>query len=104
MEYDYDGKSSTSTIVRSGCSAKTGITLYPNPSSGNTGLSIMVLQNTSLSIQILDSKGMVVQQRSVHLAAGTSNIPLDMNNYANGIYTVIASCNGETKTLKLVKK
>lgn len=104
VEYDYNGQTTISGIVKSSCSAKTEITLYPNPSSGNSSISITLQQRTSVNLEVLDSKGMVVQQKALQLPAGTSSIPLSMSNYADGIYTIIARYNGELKTLKMVKR
>lgn len=104
VEYDYNGQTTMSTIVKSSCSAKTEISLYPNPSSGNVALSVAQQQRTSLSVEVIDSRGVLVQKKTLQLPAGASSIPLSMDNYADGIYTVIARYDGEMKTLKLIKR
>lgn len=104
LEYDQNGQTTISGIVKSSCSAKTEVALYPNPSSGNAALSITVLQRTSLNLDVLDSKGALVQQKALQLPAGTTSIPLNMSDYSDGIYTIIARYNGEMKTLKMIKR
>lgn len=104
VEYDYTGQTTISSIVRSSCSASSEVTLYPNPSSGNSALSISLQQKTNVSIQILDSKGALMQQKTIELPAGASSIPLNMSSYSNGIYTINVQYNNGIKSLKMIKK
>jgi hypothetical protein len=103
VEYDYDGKATISTIVRSSCSSGTEVALYPNPNSGRSTLSITLMHGTNVVIELLDSKGTLIEQRKLILPAGTSSLPLDITNYAKGLYTVNLQYNGEIKTLKMIR-
>jgi hypothetical protein len=92
------------TIVRSNCSLSgNSVSLYPNPSSGISALSITLQQGSRVNIQVLDNRGSVLQQRGILLPAGSSSIPLDLSSYADGVYTINIQYNGERKALKLIK-
>jgi predicted esterase len=104
VEYDQNRQTTITSIVKSNCSVKTELSLYPNPTSGNSALNITVPQRTSLSIEVLDGKGMLLQQKVLQLPAGSTTVPLNMSNYADGIYTIIARYDGEMKALKMIKR
>jgi hypothetical protein len=105
VEYDYNGRSTISSIVRSNCSSRgASVSLYPNPSSGNSALNITLQQSSRVSINVLDSHGALVLQKSMLLPAGSNSVPVDMSRYADGVYTITVQYNTERKTLKLIKK
>jgi hypothetical protein len=104
VEYDHTGQQIMSTIVRSNCSLSgNSVSLYPNPSSGISALSITLQQGSRVNIQVLDNRGSVLQQRGILLPAGSSSIPLDLSSYADGVYTINIQYNGERKALELIK-
>ena len=104
VEYDYSGQQIMSSIVKSNCSAKTEVSLYPNPSSGNSALNITLERSTNLTLQIVDAKGSVVQQKQVLLPSGSNTLPLNLTGYPDGVYTINVNYNQERKSLKLIKK
>jgi dienelactone hydrolase len=105
VEYDYNGQQIISSIVRSSCSLNgSSVSLYPNPASSNTTLNITLLERTRVSIQVMDNAGSILQQRGMQLPSGSSSIPLNINSYANGVYTINVQYGNERKTLKLIKK
>lgn len=104
VEYDVTGQKTISSIVKSSCSLRSGLSLYPNPSSGNSSLSITLAQSQKVTIQLLDSKGAMMQQRQVQLPSGTTILPLEMSSYPKGVYSVIVNYNDEVETIKMIKK
>jgi predicted esterase len=105
IEYDFDGRQTFSSIVRSNCSSKAAsIILYPNPSSGSSTLSITLHQKTNVTIKIIDSRGAEIMQKQVLLPPGINSVPLDMTSYAKGMYTINVLYNAETISLKMIKK
>ena len=104
VEYDYTGDKTISTIVRSNCSGRTEMSLYPNPSSGNSALNISLERSANITVQVVDAKGSMVQQKQVLLPAGSNTLPLNMTGYPDGVYTINVHYNGERKSLKLIKK
>jgi predicted esterase len=105
VEYDYDGKTTISSIVRTNCSSRgVSMNLYPNPGSGNSSLNITLDKSEKVTVIVVDSKGSLVYQTVMQLPVGNSSIPLNISNYANGVYTVYVKYNTDRKALKLIKK
>jgi dienelactone hydrolase len=104
VEYDYNGQATISNIVRGGCGIQGEIRLYPNPSKGSSALSIPLSQASSVRLQVMDSKGAVVQQKQIMLPAGNNTVPIDVSSYAEGVYSVQVQYNNQTKTIKLIKQ
>jgi len=104
VEYDYTGDKTISSIVRSNCSGRSEISLYPNPSSGNSALNISLERSANITVQVVDAKGSMVWQKQVLLPAGSNTLPLNMTGYPDGVYTINVNYNGERKSLKLIKK
>jgi len=94
-----------STIVKSSCSsARNQISLYPNPSSGNSSLNISLEKSTKVTVRVIDVKGSIMQQSQLQLPSGNTTVPLSLANYAEGVYTIDVRYDDEMKTMKLIKK
>lgn len=72
--------------------------IYPNPTSGN--LQVMVPENTSYSIRILDSKGAQLMEFSGDL----ESINLDLSTLAAGLYWIHYQSEASKHILKFVKE
>jgi predicted esterase len=104
VEYDQDGRRTLSSVIRANCNGKQGFSVYPNPVSDKAIVNISLEKNTKLSLSLVDSKGAVVRRQENLLPGGTNQLTIDMSGLANGVYTLLASWNNETKTTKLIKK
>ena len=93
-----------SSIVRSNCSTVNDISLYPNPTSGFSAVNITLERSTNITLQVVDAKGSVVQQKQVLLPSGSNTLPLNLAGYPDGVYTINVNYNQERKSLKLIKK
>ena len=104
VEHDNDGRVSISSIVRSVCTLREEVSVYPNPSLGNSALNITLNQSAKVSVQIIDSKGSLMQQTQILLPQGSNTIPLNMSNYPDGVYNITVQYNQQRQTIKLIKK
>jgi hypothetical protein len=104
VENDFSGQRTISGIVKSNCSSKEEVNLYPNPSSGNSSLRVSLVSSANVTVQILDSKGAMIRQTQVQLPSGVSTIPLDMNTYAKGVYTLKINYGRKMEVIKMIKK
>jgi len=78
--------------------AKSGIELFPNPSSGT--IHLKSLNSSALSnLEILDVSG-----RIVHKSAGklSSDLSLELGDLSPGIYTLKVEKEGEALQLKFI--
>ncbi|WP_317898943.1 T9SS type A sorting domain-containing protein [Aurantibacillus circumpalustris] len=82
------------------------VNLFPNPTSGNTSLSIELTQNETLSISVVNTIGQIVYSSvSNEMNAGKNTIQLNAQNWANGVYFVnISSDKGVTNKKLTVNK
>jgi dienelactone hydrolase len=105
VETDIAGQQAISTIVRSSCtSGQNKVSLYPNPNTGASTLNLSLAEATSITLQVLDIKGTVMQQKQIQLPAGSTTVPVNITNYPNGVYTIAVRYNGDVKTIRMIKK
>lgn len=68
----------------------TTLTIAPNPTTTNATLIIDLMQNQSLSIQLLDASGKVIWQDSKNeYLAGSNHINLPLSTQASGMYVYV---------------
>jgi hypothetical protein len=81
------------------------IELFPNPTNNETALHINLINQSSVTINVLNNVGQVVYQSVSSLNAGSNKVNIDTKQFAAGIYNVvIASENGSvTKKLSVTK-
>lgn len=82
------------------------VQLYPNPTTGPTWLSIEMLKEQSLSIEIFDCLGRKLRawQSETRLPAGGYVQPLDLSGLTPGVYLVQVQTVTETQALKVIKQ
>ena len=77
-------------------SQETGISLYPNPTSNE--ITVEVVKETTATLSILDSKGMLLGS---YLLNGLSK-SIDITHFSDGIYFILLSDGKSTSTRKFV--
>lgn len=78
------------------------ITVYPNPAKNNSTISIDLVQNETITVEVLSIMGQVVYSQTLNnLAAGNHSIALNTENWANGMYNVKISTATGTVNRKL---
>ncbi len=78
--------------------------IRPNPIQGNTTLIFEALSiDESLNIRLFNSLGQQVYRTQVPVKQGVNNIPLQLENYPDGIYQLHVSQGNYKVTRKLVK-
>jgi alpha-tubulin suppressor-like RCC1 family protein len=105
VEYDIDGKTTTSDIKSVKNISDADVTVVPNPSNGNFTVLVDGEQNKSLSILIYNALGQVVYQVSDINNEGSSySKNIDIHNLAAGVYILKVSSSGSTWTKKIIKE
>jgi hypothetical protein len=61
-------------------------------------------RSTKVTVRIVDSKGAIIQQIQLQLPSGNTTLPLNLSNYAEGVYTINVHYDNEMKSIKLIKK
>lgn len=79
--------------------------IYPNPTSDNAAVTITSVENTNISVRIIDLSGKIISQEMVNISAGENTIQLHTTNLTRGMYFVSISNQDNINTnLRLIKK
>ncbi|MBC7696070.1 MAG: Omp28-related outer membrane protein [Burkholderiales bacterium] len=96
-------KTTSVTGLNNASGAITNISLFPNPAKNNATLTIDLVQNETISINVVDVMGRQVFTESMNdFSAGNHTINLNTENWANGVYNVNISTENGTTSRKLV--
>ena len=79
--------------------------IYPNPTSENSFMTINSINNSEVTIRIIDISGKIISQKINTLISGENTIQLDTQNLTNGMYFIsITDEKGTNTNLRLIKK
>ena len=77
--------------------------VYPNPSQGKFQVQLKKFGAARVQVQILDSKGSVLQTKTVN-AVETNTVDIDLSGKAKGLYLIrIVSDKGTQQTKVLIQ-
>lgn len=80
------------------------VVVYPNPAADNATVTYTLTSESNVTILVRDLSGKVVfTTESGLIGAGTYNTTIDMNAFAQGMYTITLTANGAQTTQKLIK-
>jgi SdrD B-like domain/Bacterial Ig domain len=104
-EFDLDGKSMYSKVVSIRNGGKNKISLYPSPTVSDAHIDLVFQTTSKVKIELFDasSKLIAVPLSDRILEDGEHNVPINMNDFANGVYVVSITIDGEITQLKLIK-
>jgi hypothetical protein len=80
------------------------ISIFPNPSKGQTTIELTGEINGSAQLSILDLSGRVVQQSAMNANANFAESFVDVSGFAPGTYLVEIQANGRRYAQKLIKQ
>ena len=104
-QVDFDGTFSFSPTVEAVITGESGVevALYPNPTSGNVGLSLNLREGGLAEVRILNNLGQVVSSQQLEMTAGQNYHQLNTQSLTAGTYQVQVQIAGEMVTQRLVK-
>lgn len=76
--------------------------LFPNPVNDNATIYMNALDNCDAKLNITNSTGQLVYNKTYKLIAGANTINLDCKDLASGIYFVMVGSEKNTQTKKLI--
>jgi hypothetical protein len=85
-------------------SAPDAIRLMPNPASTFSNVSLNIENSSEVMMDIYSSNGQLVSSRNYGSLSGAYNLPVNTEGFANGIYFVKVTVNGQPTMLKLIKE
>jgi hypothetical protein len=78
------------------------INIFPNPASETTNVFYNAKHEGPINIQLMDFMGKIVFCRSYSLREGENNFPIDLKNFAKGVYMIILKNNGSIESKRIV--
>jgi len=95
--------SSSATGINEQISNISNISVFPSPARNAASLSLDLLQNESISVNVVNAIGQVVYAEALtNLSAGNHIVNFNTENWASGVYSInVSSANG-TSNIKLV--
>lgn len=102
---DKDGRFSYSNIVRLSCStAKSGLSIYPNPAKDEVSLMFTTGSNGNVLLKIIDKAGRIVKMEKVSAVKGANTVKLpDIGSLLTGTYMLEVQTSSGSQTAKFVK-
>ncbi len=101
---DQDGRYSYSTIVTINGERGINLSLYPNPTNGNTGMQLQLLHSARLHVSMIDNSGRIIHRQFVEAGPGSSYIHLQTDKLAAGTYWIEVKGGTLNKRLAFMKK
>lgn len=80
------------------------VKIYPNPASNSSNILLNLQKESAVAVTIYNSNGAVVSTKDYGQLNGNLNIPVDLARYANGMYFVNVTIDGNTSISKLIKQ
>ncbi|HEY8894263.1 MAG TPA: T9SS type A sorting domain-containing protein [Niastella sp.] len=79
--------------------------VWPNPTSGQVNVNILVGSSQSTYVELLDLTGSILLSKPVHLVTGTNSVLVkELNTFTPGIYIFKVFADGENHMQKIVIK
>lgn len=96
-------RTSTFTGIAEANTAVANIAVYPSPAKNSASLSLDLIQNETITVNVVNTVGQVVYSESMKdLSAGNHVVNFNTEAWANGIYNVNVSTTNGTTNVKLV--
>jgi len=95
--------SSSATGINEQISNISNISVFPSPARNAASLSLDLLQNESISVNVVNAIGQVVYAEALtNLSAGNHIVNFNTENWASGVYSINVSSTNGTSNIKLV--
>jgi hypothetical protein len=82
---------------------ETNLSVYPNPTTGITTVSLELILNTESKIEIYNLSGSLVQSEKLIITSGDTKQQIDISNLPSGVYVLKVIANNKYRTIKVVK-
>ena len=104
-QIDNNGSYQYTDVVQAminGTGAFAVMNFVPNPTSGNTQLTVVTTRNQEITVDFYDMLGQKVMSTTEQIVAGTNRINFDLHRFAAGTYSAIVTSENQLYTKKIV--
>lgn len=91
----------TTTSIKVNAVNNVSFDVYPNPTNGETTLKINAVLSENAKVVVVNTLGQVVYSKQVELNVGVNTIPLNVKEFATGLYSVMVESNNSSVVKKL---
>ena len=104
-QLDTDGRFTYSKIVSVFVNGESYINVYPNPARFSANIDLILTNERTVKIELMDANSRVLQLISkTHLAqAGEHSFALNLNDLSAGVYTIAITVDNQVMYRKLIK-
>lgn len=105
-EFDVDGRTQYTSIIKSNCGQADNMQLWPNPVTTLLYATINVAEASAAIISVYETIGSLVKQQQNNLLSGSNQLSDVISGFTNGTYHVLASWNNgkQQQSFKIVKQ
>lgn len=93
LEYDINGRTQLSSVLRSSCAAPGLFSIWPNPARDYIYINLTGSVSGKILVKIFDSKGGLVKQENLDALAGTYQFKLDVRSLPKATYQLSVEWN-----------
>jgi len=81
------------------------ISIYPNPINQFATVNISLIENSSVTVDVINALGQTVLNKNLSNVSGLQNMMIDMSSFEDGMYLVNVMINGvlTTKRISVIK-
>jgi hypothetical protein len=102
-QVDTDGGFDYSPIVSVEMKGAGNIRFFPNPArQGSASLFFSETQEADCVLDIFDAVGRMTHHQNIQLSGGDLSLPIDLSNYAPGLYSARLTMNNAVQTVRLL--
>ena len=104
-QVDNNGNYQYTGIVQAeltGAGAFTVMNFVPNPTSGNTQLTVVTTKEQEITVDFYDMLGQKVLTSIQQLNVGTNRIDFNLQRFASGTYSAVVTSDDQLYTKKIV--
>ena len=104
-QYDFDGKSSYSKLVKVSHNGENSIEIYPNPARNETSIQLVLAQDSDVKVEMFDAAAKLIQviKPSGIQKAGDVSYNTNLQDIPAGVYNVIITIDGVQTQKKLIR-
>ena len=104
-QYDFDGKSSYSKLVKVSHNGENSIEIYPNPARNETSIQLVLAQDSDVKVEMYDAAAKLIQviKPSGIQKAGDVSYNTNLQDIPAGVYNVIFTIDGVQTQKKLIR-
>jgi len=82
-------------------SKRINVSIFPNPAVDNANINLVLIENSNVSINMINALGQTVYTTEINNVNGAQNVQVNTSNLETGMYFVNVTINGNTTTERI---